>query len=72
MKGWKAAGNKVGEYKVLKVEHLNPLKIEDEVKEEKETTDLFSQSSEKPESTVKENGEESSEEGLKPGDSIDL
>lgn len=75
VKGWKAAGNKVGEYKVLKVEHLNPPKMEDEieeVKKEEETTDLFSQAEEKPESTEKEEADESTEDKLKPGDTIDL
>ncbi len=75
VKGWKAAGNKVGEYKILKVEHLNPVVIEDEIEEiktEKETTDLFSQAEEKPESDQEGKEIDSSEEKLKPGDSIDL
>ncbi|MFT6782313.1 MAG: topoisomerase-4 subunit A [Saprospiraceae bacterium] len=75
VKGWKAAGNKVGEYKVLKVEHLNPPEIEDEVevlKEEKETTDLFSQAAEKPESKENREDDEITNDKLKPGDTIDL
>jgi len=66
VKGWKASGNKVGEYKILKVEHLNPPKPEDLMEKEDTNTkaegaDLFSQTDAPTKPTE-----------LKPGDSIDL
>jgi len=68
VKGWKAGGNKVGEYKILKIEHLNPPKPEDlmdkdETPSKDAGADLFSQGKETPTAKKK---------NLKPGDSIDL
>jgi len=72
VKGWKAAGNKVGEYKVLKVEHMNPIKAEDLDEAESEgiekPADLFNQANETPSKKT----ENKDEDTLKPGDSIDL
>jgi len=84
VKGWKALGNKVGEYKVLKIEHTNPPKMEPaaKVEEKKEESDLFSQQEPKevqnPEtkdnsSNHKDDGSNDAEDdGLKAGDIIDL
>lgn len=75
VKGWKAGGNKVGEYKVLKVEHLNPIKPEveqaEEIKPESPSTDLFSQ---KEETKTSDNDISKDDDGpeLKAGDTIDL
>jgi len=76
VKGWKALGNKVGEYKILKVEHTNPPKMEPqkEVKEKAAEEDLFTQAEStetknedsKNDSSTNDNGE------LKAGDTIDL
>ena len=68
VKGWKAGGNKVGEYKILKIEHLNPPKPEDLMDKDETPSkdggaDLFSQGKETPTAKKK---------NLKPGDSIDL
>ncbi len=74
VKGWKAAGNKLGEYKVLKVEHLNPPKMEDEeieVKKTEQTADLFSMADKKSE-PIKKSEEKPADDKLKPGDTIDL
>ncbi len=74
VKGWKAAGNKLGEYKVLKVEHLNPPKMEDEeieVKKTEQTADLFSMAEKKSE-PIKKSEEKPADDKLKPGDTIDL
>lgn len=73
VKGWKASGNKVGEFKVLKVEHLNPAKPEDlsEVKNEEEKVDLFSQPETKSSENISKNDKDSDNE-LKAGDTIDL
>ena len=78
VKGWKALGNKVGEFKVLKVEHQNPVKEEVEVeKEEKPTAtgDLFEQKQEDQEK--EKNGEPiqdktGDDDGLQAGDTIEL
>ena len=76
VKGWKALGNKIGEYKVLKVDHLNPPKLEDvvEVKEEKKTEgDLFTQNDENKEGELDSKKDDKSNGGeLKAGDTIDL
>jgi topoisomerase-4 subunit A len=74
VKGWKATGNKLGEYKVLKVEHLNPPKMEDEeieVKKTEKTADLFSMAEKKSE-PIKKSEEKPADDKLKPGDTIDL
>ena len=73
VKGWKAGGNKVGEYKILKVEHLNPPKPEEEKPEEKKdepSTDLFSQKEEVKKNDS--NDDKGNDEPLKAGDTIDL
>ena len=76
VKGWKAAGNKVGEYKILKVQHLNPVEPIDEEEEPKgkmeDATDLFSQSEKKSEPVDNDKEGDTSNDILKPGDSIDL
>jgi len=76
VKGWKALGNKVGEYKILKIEHTNPPKLEHivEVKEKKEEGDLFSQvENQGPDkSETKEDTSKNNDGELKAGDSIDL
>ena len=77
VKGWKALGNKIGEYKVLKIEHLNPPKMEAiaEVKEEQNATgDLFAQNDEiKSKEIDSKNGNKSDDDDqLKAGDTIDL
>lgn len=77
VKGWKALGNKVGDFKVLKIEHTNPPKIEpSDKKEVKEAvdTDLFSQTSPEKAQESKSIEEKSKDEagGLKAGDIIDL
>lgn len=72
VKGWKALGNKVGEYKILKIEHTNPpeVKVEIKVKEEKsENADLFSQ---KDANEPKREDESKGDGELKAGDTIDL
>lgn len=75
VKGWKALGNKVGEYKILKIEHTNPPKMapEAEVKAKKEE-DLFSQINDdkKEKKDAKGDGSKKEDGGLKAGDSIDL
>ena len=72
VKGWKALGNKVGEFKVLKIEHTNPPKMEPkaETVEKQEESDLFSQPEviEEP----KNDSKDDKEDGLKAGDIIDL
>ena len=72
LKGWKAAGNKVGEYKILKVEHINAEEINVEAPKEaplkEENVDLFSQAKEKSPNEPKSDNEEP----LKPGDTVDL
>jgi len=59
VKGWKALGNKVGEYKILKIEHTNPSKLEPKPQAES-----------KPETKKDSTNEE--DNGLKAGDTIDL
>lgn len=69
VKGWKASGNKVGDYKVLKVEHLNPppaAPVEPKVEEIEVAKDLFSVTNKK------DGKKDSNNDTLKPGDSIDL
>jgi len=74
VKGWKALGNKVGEFKVLKIQHLNPPDLEPKKEKEdkkenlKKAEDLFSQSA--TEKTKQKDGDQ--EDGLKPGETIDL
>ena len=82
VKGWKALGNKVGEYKILKIEHVNPPEskpLEEEKKAENEDVpqDLFSQSAEKNTTIADapkkdENKDDDGNENLKAGDVIDL
>ena len=76
VKGWKALGNKIGEYKVLKVDHLNPPKFEEvvEAKEEKKATgDLFTQNDDNKRDKLDSKKDNKSDDGeLKAGDTIDL
>jgi topoisomerase-4 subunit A len=76
VKGWKASGNKIGEYKVLKIEHLNPPKMEviAEIKEEeKPSGDLFAQKGEiKAEDIDSKKEDKNGNDDLKAGDTIDL
>ncbi len=75
VKGWKALGNKVGEYKILKIEHTNRPKLEPETNdpEKKGESNLFSQSEpEKNESTSKGGNNKDGERDIKAGDIIDL
>ena len=74
MKGWKALGNKVGEYKILKIEHTNPpeLQPEKEAKEKKEEGDLFSQVDKDADKIETKEKPSKNDDELKAGDSIDL
>ncbi|MEM9545635.1 MAG: DNA gyrase/topoisomerase IV subunit A [Bacteroidota bacterium] len=72
VKGWKALGNKVGEFKVLKIEHTNLQKLEPKAEKDVkgEEVDLFSQS--EREEDPKSESKDDKEGGLKAGDTIDL
>ncbi len=78
IKGWKASGNKVGEYKTLKVQHLNPPKIEDtQMKEKKEPAtdgsgDLFNQPTKKIPASKSDSNTDKKDDNIKPGDTIEL
>ncbi len=76
VKGWKALGNKVGEYKILKVEHLNPVSPEDDSQIKEPTIiqpDLFESSSQETKISGKEKASNDiKKDEFRPGDSIDL
>ena len=72
VKGWKALGNKVGEFKVLKIDLLNPPKLESvDEKESAPEKDLFSESKPKQKPEGDNNASDEDDE-LKAGDVIDL
>ncbi len=70
VKGWKANGNKIGEFKVLKVRHTNPVELKEETdhKQKIENKDLFSDSEPKKTDKI----DDSSNNQFKAGDTIDL
>ncbi|MDF1694277.1 MAG: DNA gyrase/topoisomerase IV subunit A [Saprospiraceae bacterium] len=78
VKGWKAMGNKVGEYKILKIQHLNPpkLEVEEEKEDKKEEVkpegDLFNQSAQINTSIGTSKKPDDNNDELKAGDIIDL
>jgi topoisomerase-4 subunit A len=77
VKGWKATGNRIGDYKILKTEHLNPPKMEAPIKEKEEskpTNDLFSPNDDNKsdKSDSKSNDSNDNNDELKAGDTIDL
>ena len=63
VKGWKALGNKVGEYKVLKVDELKTAAKEEEVTKG---------STVKPEKKAAEKPEQKNDDDLKAGDTIEF